>query len=170
MVERENRVLRRFKRPIVYIPICLLIVATGFGTYDKFFISHDPIPQNIRSQANFALYYPQLLPSGWSIVNSSFYADPSNQVVGYHIQGPSGGVSISIQPVPKSFSFNDFYTKRLTGTVQFLTTLGQGAVGKAGNLYVGSLETTSSWVLVSPSSGAVTEADIQFILSHLTEG
>lgn len=155
------------KRPVVYVPAIMLFIAAGVGAYLLFFASHDPIPQSIRSQASFTLYYPNSLPSGWSIDKSSFYADPSDQVVGYRLRGPDGNLNISIQPVPKSFNFNDFYSKRLTGTVQFLTLLGQGAVGTSENQLVGSLVTTSSWVLVAPSSKSITQGQIQFILSHM---
>lgn len=156
-----------FKKPIVYIVACILFTAGGAGVYYMFFVSYDPIPQNIRLQVSFTLYYPKSLPSGWSIDKSSFYTDPSVQVVGYRLRGPSGYLNVTIQPVPKSFDFNNFYTKRLSGTVQFLTPLGQGAIGTAGNQLVGSLETPSSWVLASPSTKSVREADIQFVLSHL---
>lgn len=156
-------------RPLVYVPACLLLLAVGFGVYYEFIAAHDPIPKNIRSQVSFTLYYPKSLPPGWSINKSSYYVDTSDQVVGYNLQGPNGNLNLSIQPVPKSFNFNDFYTKRLTGTIQFLTPLGQGAIGKSNDKYVGSLETTSSWVLATPGSGGVSQADIQFALDHLQE-
>lgn len=156
-----------FKKPIVYVPVTLLLIVAAAGSYFLFFVTRDPIPQSIRSQVGFTLYYPKSLPAGWSIIKTSYYADTSDQVVGYTIQGPSGNLNLSIQPVPKSFNFNDFYTKRLSGTVQFLTPLGQAAIGKSGGQYVGSLETTSSWVLASSSAGAIPLTDIQFVLSHL---
>lgn len=155
------------KRPIVYIPVVVLLIAAGVGAYLLFFVSHDPIPQNIRSQANFTLYYPKSLPSGWYVDKSSFYADSSDQVIGYRLKGQNGYLGITIQPTPNSFNFNDFYTKRLADTTQFLTPLGQGAIGKAGNDYIGSLDTPSSWVLTSSSSNGISKSDIQYVLSHV---
>jgi hypothetical protein len=145
----------------------VLIVAAAGGVYYEFFALRDPIPQNIRSQVNFSLYYPKSLPSGWSIDKSSYYADANDKVVGYRILAPVGPVSLSIQPIPQNFSFNSFYTKRLSDTIQFLTPLGQGAVGKTSGQLVGSLETPSAWVLVSTGSNGVAQTDIQFILNHL---
>jgi hypothetical protein len=155
------------KRPLVYMPLIVLLIAAGVGVYFIFYVSRDPIPQNIRSQVSFTLFYPKSLPSGWSIDKKSFYADAADQVVGYRLKGPNGNLNITIQPVPKNFDFNNFYTKRLSNTVQFLTPLGQGAVGTAGGQLVGSLETTTSWVLASPNSTNIKTTDIQSIFSDL---
>lgn len=155
------------KRPLIYIICGIFLIAAGVAIFEIFFVTRDPIPKNIRSQANFTLFYPGSLPSGWNIDNSSYYADTSAQVVGYRLKGPNGYLGVTIQPVPSSFNFNDFYTKRLANTSQFLTTLGQGAIGKSGNTYIGSLDTPSSWVLTTSNSSGVSKTDIQYILSHM---
>jgi hypothetical protein len=156
-----------FKRPLFYIVSGLVIVVAALLSMYVLLVPHDTIPKNIRSQANFTLFYPGKLPAGWSVDKSSFYADRSDQVVGYRIKGPSGNLGITIQPVPKGFDFNDFYTKRLSYTVQFLTPLGQGAVGTAEGQLIGSLVTTSSWVLTSSNSSNIKSTDIQSIISNL---
>jgi hypothetical protein len=155
------------KRPLIYIPVLVLLVAGATGAYFMFFANQDPIPQSIRSQVSFALLYPGSLPSGWSIDKSSFYVDSSEQVVGYRLKGQNGYLGVTIQPTPNGFNFNDFYTKRLANTAQFLTPLGQGAIGKADNNFIGSLDTPSSWVLTSSSSNAISKIDIQYVLSHM---
>ena len=155
------------KRPVIFIPVLVLIIIAGAGAYFLFFVSHDPIPQNIRSQVSFTLYYPSSLPPGWSIDKSSFYADPSDQVVGYRLKGQNGYLGITIQPAPNGFDFNNFYTKQLGDTTQFLTPLGQGAIGKANNNYIGSLDTTTSWVLTSSSSSGISKSNVQYVLNHM---
>lgn len=155
------------KRPVVFIPALILIIVAGLSTYFLFFVSHDPIPKSIRSQVSFTLFYPSSLPTGWSIDKSSFYADPSDQVVGYRLSGQDAYLGITIQPTPSSFDFSNFYTKQLGDTTQFLTPLGQGAIGKANNNYVGSLDTPTSWVLTSSNASSVSKSDIQYVLSHM---
>lgn len=156
-----------FKRLLFYIACCFIIIAVSLAITFVFLIPHDPIPKNIRSQVSFTLYYPNKLPAGWSLDKTSFYADTNDQVVGYRLKGPSGNLGVTIQPVPKNFSYNDFYTRRLSYTVQFLTPLGQGAVGTAEGQLIGSLVTTNSWVLTSSNSTNIKSTDIQSIISNL---
>jgi hypothetical protein len=169
MMDEVSKKKRLPKKLLFITGILLLLVAIGLGIFYEFIVSHDPIPKSIISEVNFTLYYPTALPQSWKLDKSTIYADPSDKVVGYVLRGPNGNLNISIQPVPSSFDFNSFYTKRLSNTVQFLTPLGQGAIGEplGANQLVGSLVTTSSWVLGSPSSNKVTQSDIQFVLSHL---
>jgi hypothetical protein len=167
MFGRDSEGNNPLKKPLLYGAICFVVAIGATGAYYTFFVPHDPIPKNIRSQVNFSLYYPKTLPQNWILDKSSFYTDASSQVVGYLLRGPHGNLNITIQPVPKTFNFTDFYTKRLSNTVQFLTPQGQGAIGKASNQLVGSLVTPSSWVLASPSSSGVTQADIQTALNNL---
>jgi hypothetical protein len=160
---------RLSKKWFLFAAVSVVIIIGGISLFYVFGVSHDPIPKSVSSQVSFTLYYPKTLPQNWRLDKSSFYADASDKVVGYVLRGPAGNLNITIQPVPQQFSFTDFYTKRLSGTVQFLTPLGQGAVGKAigGNQLVGSLVTSSAWVLASPDSSGVKQADIQFVLSHM---
>lgn len=158
---------RYFAKRLLYLLLPMAVIVIGVWAYFIFFKSHDPIPKSVRSQVSFTLYYPGSLPKGWSLDRSSFYANSSDEVAGYLIKGPQGNLNITVQPVPKNFDFTNLYSRRLTGTVQFLTPLGQGAIGRASSQLVGSLVTPSSWVLASPGSSGVTQADMQYVLSHL---
>jgi len=167
MADEEVRKKSPSKKLLLFAAPLVVIIIAG-GLFYKFKAPHDPIPKSISSQAAFTLYYPKALPQHWSLDKSSFYANSNDQVVGYLLRGPHANLNITIQPVPRNFNFTSFYNQRLSGTVQFLTPLGQGAIGKANNQLVGSLVTTSAWVLASPSSSTgVAQTDIQFILSHL---
>ena len=164
-----RRIHRRHGKRIILIASVLVVLVAGAGIGMYVYSTSDPIPKSVSSQVNFPLFYPTALPQQWTLDKSSFDADPNAKIVSYVLNGPSGNLNITIQSAPKSFDFNNFYTKRLSGTLQFLTPLGQGAVGKAigTNQLVGSLVTSSSWVLASPSSSGVTQANIQFVLTHL---
>jgi hypothetical protein len=142
----------------------VLLASGGLAVY-AFALPHNPIPADIRAGATYPLFYPAGLRAGWTLDKSSFYV--SSGVVGYVIHGPSGNLNITIQPRPASFDFAGFYSKDLTGTIQFLTPLGQGAVGKTEGHYVGSLAAANSWVLASPNNDKVSQSDIQAILSDL---
>jgi hypothetical protein len=165
MIEERKR--KKLSKKVLLIAIIFLIIAAGGISSFYIFESHDPIPQSVRTQVNFALFYPGALPQNWKIDKSSFLADPNAKVVSYLLKAPTGNLNITIQPVPTNFDFTSFYTKRLSNTIQFLTPLGQGAIGTTDNQLVGSLVTTSSWVLASPSSSSITQSDIQFVLNHL---
>jgi hypothetical protein len=171
-IPRHSSTRKRPSRKLLVVMIAAAAIALlGAGAFCLYYFlssQRDPIPQSISKQVNFPLYYPDTLPKNWKLDKSSFYVDTNNNIVGYLLRGPIGNLNITIQPVPAAFDFNGFYTQRLHNTVQFLTPLGQGAIGKSNQqLLVGSLVTTSSWVLASPSSASVTQTDIQFILSHL---
>ena len=155
------------KKRVLYLVTALAVIGISYACFELFFVTRDPIPSKIRSQVSFTLFYPKKMPSGWSIDKSSFYSDTVDQVVGYRLKSSHGDLGITIQPIPKSFNFSAFYTQRLAGAVQFLTPLGQGAIGTAQGQTVGSLETTSSWVLASPTSKSITTPEIQSILSNL---
>lgn len=169
MTEEGSNRTSFYKKPLLYVICGILLIAAGITTFEVFFVTRDPIPKKISSQVSFSLLYPGSLPSGWYIDKTSYYVDTAAQVVGYRIKTKAGYLGITIQPVPSSFNFNDFYTKRLANTAQFITPLGQGAIGTAGNNVIGSLDTPSSWVLTSSPTNAISKSDIQYTLSHMNE-
>ena len=169
----EGEVVARKRSKKVWIivtaaAIFLVAAVSGGLLFYKYGVSHNPIPASIRANSSFPLYYPGKLPAGWKLDKSSFYTGPGG-VVGYIITGPDGNLNITLQPKPASFDFNNFYTKQLSGTVQFLTPLGQGAVGKTDGRLVGSLTSSASWALASPSTNTVSESEIQTILTGLRQ-
>lgn len=143
----------------------VLALALGAGAFYISRSSSNPFPHSIQAGASFPLYYPSELPTGWSIDKASFYA--GTRVVGYLLRGPSGNLNVTVQAKPGGFDFNTFYTKTLTDTFQFLTTEGQGVIGKADDHLVGSLAASDSWILITPSSNNVSQDEIQFVINHL---
>lgn len=159
---------RRFGKVFWATTVSAVVVLLGIGgfLFYEFGMSHNPIPADIRAHASFPLYYPAKLPNSWRLDTKSFYTGPTG-VVGYVIDGPAGNLNVTIQPEPTTFDFNAFYTKQLSNTFQFLTPLGQGAIGQAdGNHLVGSLA-GDSWVLISPDTANVSQSVIQDVLSSL---
>lgn len=154
------------RKRVILLVVSLLVITTGSIYYYVSANNRSPFPASIRSEAAFPLYYPHPLPAGWTFVANSFYL--SQGIAGYRITSSSGSINITIQTVPHNFDFTTLYSKSLANSSLLTTSLGEGAIGKADNSFlVGSLVIGNTWILATPSATAISQPNIQFVLSHL---
>jgi len=156
------------RRQLLVLTGILVILGLGLGSYFLFIRESSPIPQSVQKSVSFPLYYPDKLPDNWAIDKTSF--SKGTDVVFYKINDSHQGrvISVSIQPQPEAFNFDNFYKKTLAKSIEFTTPLGQAAVGEGeNNLKIGSLATGDSWVLVTADSQKIKTNEIRTILSAL---
>jgi hypothetical protein len=145
--------------------VCLL----GGGGAAFYQYSHDrqPVPTQVKQQAQIPILYPTQLPQGFAVVKSSFNVSSGNIVVYYASDNTGKRINFTVQPRPANFDFEKFYSQVMINATRFKTAAGEAAVGKANGHLLGSLATTKSWVLVTGNSDAVTADQLQTALSGM---
>lgn len=110
----------------------------------------NPIPKDIRDQAEFTLYYPEKLPKGYSIDRKSFEFKQEEQVVLYKLTAKGKpNIFIASQPKPDNFNFDEFTEKKLSNQKGVITPLGKGILATAEGSKLISLPTEKGWVIIS---------------------
>jgi len=109
---------------------------------------HDPLPADIKKEANFTLYYPKKVPEGFHFDNALY--DASTHVVTYDYTTNDGNkLYFSLQPKPSNFNFDNFNKKQLSGAHQTDTPIGAATIGILQQETVSSVVTDKTWVLIS---------------------
>jgi hypothetical protein len=154
----------RLKKSVIGIVIIVMIAGAIIFAYPKY-SKTNPFSDDIQTKAGYSLFYPQKLPTGYTIdkTNITF----TNGVVIYNASNSDKQIVFTLQKVPPTFDFATFYQKELPGAQQYKTDYGQVYIGKNGNRYLGSLTTGDTWVLVSTNGTAVSVKDISLAMTHL---
>lgn len=150
---------------IFIIGVGIAIAAGGSYFYSK---SHaSSVPENIKSQSDVPVLYPEKLPAGFTVDKSSFNIS-GNNIVAYYATDSSGNHLIfNVQPRPANFDFDKFYSQVMTDATRFATPIGEAAVGNASGHLLGSLATDKSWVIVTGSNKNIDTDKIKTALSQM---
>jgi hypothetical protein len=153
------------KKLLAVLIILLCVAAASTAAYIYHQNSSEVIPAKIKSQTNLPILYPSKLPPGYKVIKSSFNVTSGNVVAYYASDSKGNHINFTVQPRPKSFDFDKFYTQIMSDTTRFNTPAGEAVIGKANDKLLGSLATTSSWLLVTGSSNKVDASNLQTALS-----
>jgi hypothetical protein len=137
----------RLSRKLLIIPVAIVVIA---GTAILFTRGSqpDPIPADIKQQADFTLYYPKKLPADFHFDEAKY--DASSRVVTYDYSTKEGNkLYFSLQPKPSGFNFDDFDKKQLSGAHQTDTPIGTATIGILQQETVSSVVADKTWVLIS---------------------
>jgi len=150
-VKRKKGKLRR-----VVLALFVIIVLAGVGAGIAFLkpqpappappVQH--FPAAIKSKMDIALYYPEDLPSGYT-VNNDFKIVQGNALY-YTVKAPDDAVFyVTTQATPKDFDFQTFESK-LGNKSSFSTPVGGGTMGILNSNLVSSIRTDNGvWVTVN---------------------
>jgi hypothetical protein len=149
-----DRKHRWFKRRWIWTPIILVILAAAGLVGIKISQSTSPIPKTIKQQIGFSIYYPQKLPTGFSVDKSSWRI-PEQNVVLLTLLYQGKKLVISQQPKPVGFDIDNFYQTKVANLAQFLAPAGQSAVGTIsnGNGFGSVVTTDNTWIILSAPKG-----------------
>ena len=99
VVEQPKKPKKSRKKPIILsLVILLILLALGAGGW---FFTHrnpSPIPNNIKTQAGFAIYYPSSIPAGYAYDKNS--AKLQQKILFFSLSSGNNKVSISEQAAP----------------------------------------------------------------------
>jgi hypothetical protein len=146
---RKREVTLRLPGPKLMVLMLIAVCLVGVGAFMVVtrLNRHDPLPANIKCQANFPLYYPTKVPAGFRFDEAAY--DPETHVVTYDYSTVDGNkVYFSLQPKPAHFNFNDFNKKQISGGSQVSTSIGTATVGVLQKQTVSSLVTDKTWILI----------------------
>lgn len=133
---------KNYKKLIIGIVAILILIIGGFGGF-YLIRAKNPIPENIRKEANFILYYPNELPGGYKLDKSSVKYD--NGVVFYSLTKSSSSLLISEQSVPSNPPDLD----HLMGFNKITTFAGNVALGSVNNQPTAILLTDSTLLTIT---------------------
>lgn len=158
---------KKSKRNLLILVVLLLIACGAFGGYLYYSgLPKDPFTQEIKKNFKLDLVYPGKLPADFRLDERSVIL--SGQILNYQAGNSKGDkIVFTIQEKPPTFDFKTFYQVGLSGTEQFNTNLGQGAVGKSEDSYLGSLVTDESWVLIRTDSKEINGTHLKLIITDL---
>jgi hypothetical protein len=156
---------KKKRKLLIILTLTLLLGLGALAWFYELKNQPDPIPSRIKESVTYPLYYPAELPDQYSIDKQSFQT--TNQVVIYYlVKDGSPSLSISIQPRPNNFNFEDFHLKKMTGSKEVLTQSGKAVIGTYNDRIIGSLVTDKSWLLVAAPS-KVSAKGIETIVKSL---
>jgi hypothetical protein len=128
--------------------IVVVAVITGAVIFVVRNSQHDPLPADVKQEANFALYYPKEVPSGFHFDQAKY--DASTRVVTYDYTTSDGNkLYFSLQPKPAKFNFDNFNKKQLAGAHQTETPVGTATIGILQQETVSSVVTDKTWIIIS---------------------
>ena len=127
----------------------------------------NPFSQNIKSSANFNLYYPTQLPDGYSIKSSSIQL--KDGVLTYAATRADLRIVFTMQAVPANFNFQSFYQQYLKNTQQFHTAYGQAVMGNIQNRVLSSMTDGKTWFILSDNSPNVSGGELRLIMNSLKQ-
>jgi replication initiation and membrane attachment protein DnaB len=126
-----------------------------------------PIPENIRRQLDFAIYYPAQLPNGYLIQDDSY--EVINGTLSYTIGGlQKPPISVSQQSPPETFDFEKFHNETLKN--KHTTNTDTSSVAYIGRLEannVVSLRTDTTWILLTADRSKVSFETLEKIAKKL---
>jgi hypothetical protein len=159
---------RTSKRAKVLISIVLLLLlgggGVGFWQYHK---NLQLVPAQIKSEAEIPILYPNKLPTGFSVVKSSFNVTNGNVIVYYATDVHDNHINFTVQARPANFDFDKFYSQVMSNASRFSTPAGEAAVGNASGHILGSLASDKSWLLVTGNSSDVGADKIRTAISDV---
>jgi hypothetical protein len=158
---------RSRQKPFV-LGLATVLLLIGIGgtwlTLGRSAASIQMIPSNIRTAVDFPLYYPEQLPKGYTINPSSFGA--TNEVVTYSINyGTDSKLAISLQPIPRTFDFTQFYANSMKDALSVNTTIGTAKIGNINGVQTVSLTNAKTWLLISAPNGIGNDALLSVLKS-----
>ncbi len=89
------------KKPII-LSLVTLLVLIGLGAGGWFYLhrNNSPIPENIKTQAGFAIYYPSSIPDGYTYDRGS--ANINKKIVSYSLSSGNNKIIVSEESVPST--------------------------------------------------------------------
>lgn len=138
------------RRPFILISLVAvaLLAAGGVATY-LVTRSDNPFPPALRQSMHIPLYFPTQLPQHFAYDKTSLTSDAQNQTVFYSFKNANGkSINVNIQPKPKDYDINMFYTRVLNNVQGATTPYGDAKIGMMGQATVGILDTGKAWVIV----------------------
>lgn len=167
-------------RPVVHVPrqskrqklqkaVLAVLVLTVLGgivwwAYSRY-ADNNPFPANIQTNAQVLLFYPMTLPAGFQIDPSSMHF--ANGALIYDARKGDSRLVFTTQKTPPTFDYTAFYQQQLKDTRQFKTDLGEAAIGKLDERYLGSLVAGNSWLLLSTNSTSLSSEDMHQVIANL---
>lgn len=113
-----------------------------------------PIPQSIRKQVDFHIYYPDQakLPQGYSFNASSVSA--SDQAIVYRIDhNDKQALAVTVQKKPSLDDLESFVKRQLPLNIKEDTPIGDATIGGIDKQLVVSLPSdTNSWLIITGKS------------------
>lgn len=141
------RLLRLDRKLLLVVPVVIVFIA-GAAILLTGNSQPDPIPVNIKQEADFTLYYPQKLPAGFRFDEAKY--DASTRVVTYDYVADGGNkLYFSLQPKPTGFNFDNFDKEQLSGAHQTDTPIGTATIGILQQETVSSVVADKTWILIS---------------------
>lgn len=159
---------KRFLLPIgILLVICVMSTVYGTRMYQQARTAR-LIPQSIRDEVDFPLYYPISLPYGYTAEPITSTGNPV--IVTVMIKGPKAEIIyITQQKKPSNFDFDFFYNKTLLVSRELNVSIGKirigSAKGRPDNI-TASLVAEPTWLLVSYPT-TLPQQDIDTILTSL---
>ena len=137
-----------------------LVIAVTAGAGVWLLRNKDPIPQAIRQQANFSLYYPAGIP-----IDKGSIQLTNGKLLSYTVHYQGSVIYITIQSKPQYFDFASF-DKGIKSSTVVTTPYGNATIGTLGGRMIGDLPAIDSWVLLSSQTKTPT-ASLADILRQL---
>lgn len=159
---------RRTKKKFLIFVILLVVAGAGYLAYKHYYLK-PVVPQSIVSQSEIPILYPAKLPNGFSIDQTSFNITQGNIITYFAANQTGEHIVVSLQKRPANFDYATFYSKGLTNSTTFNTSLGQAAIGTTDGHLLGSLTTDKTWAIVSSPSKDISTSDVKLVLDSMKQ-
>lgn len=161
-----HRPSRRRESKKLLIIVLIVGILGGLATWAyPNYMNKNPFPAHIQNSSKALLLYPSKLPKGFFINQKSMHFDNGKLI--YDATKGNTRLVFTTQKTPPTFDYAAFYQQQLKFTRQFKTDLGEAAIGKLDDRYLGSLVIGNTWLLLSTNSPDVSSKDMHQVFVNL---
>lgn len=147
----SNRVTNIRNLALISVGVFIVISTILFFTIGR---RSSPIPVDIQSGATFPLYYPDALPEGYSIDNSSFSLSDAALIFSISYSDGKKKLHVSEQPKPITLNLDEFYAKRFISPETSFTAGNRIVVGSLASVKTASVVYDDvTWILIKAPNG-----------------
>lgn len=135
--------------------VAMLMIIFGVGYYFLIINEHrqvNPIPDSIRQQVDYSLYYPAKLSADFHF--NEVALDNETGVTTYKYTSGSKTIFFSMQKKPEDLNYEEFRNKQMVGVREIKTSLGIAYAGTLQNQTVSSLLTDNTWIFITAGKSA----------------
>jgi hypothetical protein len=160
MVEAGHKSNRNGWRLLITMVIIVIILVAAGIIFSRTNKSETPLPPQIAAAVNFPIYFPSVMPEGYSLDKNS--ASAKNQAIYFSISSQNRKISISEQALPKNFPSLDGLQKT-TGLKKINVAGGQAIYGVSQGLPVAIVATNTTLLNINGTQNTPIDVVIKLI-------
>lgn len=143
--------LKRIKLLLAVVTVFAISIVVTIFLFNNRSSQENPIPDSVKQQADYSLYYPAKLSSDFQFKDIAF--DEETKVLTYKYSSSDKTIFFSLQKKPETLNYEEFRNTQMTGVREIKTPIGTAYAGTLQSQTVSSLLNDSTWIFITAGPG-----------------